>query len=427
MSGKKSDAPAGTQAIGPLVTIGVLFFIFGFVTWLNGPLITFVKLAFTLDDVNAFLVPMAFYLSYFFLALPSSAILRRTGMKKGMALGFLVMALGAALFGHYTTMRWYPGALFGLFVTGAGLSLLQTASNPYIIIIGPIASAARRIALMGICNKFAGFLAPFVFGTIALRGLDDFDGRVKTAGSAEAREALLSGFAAQVYWPYMAMAALLVVMGVWMLRSGLPELEPARDNAASRQGTNVRSLFSHGYMWLGIVALFLYVGVEVLAGDAIGVYGDGFDLPLDQTRLFTSWTLFAMLAGYIAGFMITPRYVSQQGYLAMSGTMGVVLCLLAAWTQGYASVAFIAALGFANAMMWPAIFPLAIRGLGALTQTASALLIMAIAGGALMPWGFAVLKQIVPFQLAWLVLALPSYAFIAYYGLHGYRVGQSAP
>ena len=113
--------PSDRSALGPVITIGVLFFIFGFVTWLNGPLITFVKLAFNLDDVNAFLVPMAFYLSYFFLALPASAILRRTGMKNGMALGLFVMAVGAVLFGHFTTMRVYPGALTGLFVIGAGL------------------------------------------------------------------------------------------------------------------------------------------------------------------------------------------------------------------------------------------------------------------------------------------------------------------
>ena len=173
---------------GSVITIGVLFFIFGFVTWLNGPMITFVKLAFTLDDVNAFLVPMAFYLSYFFLALPSSAVLRRTGMKKGMALGLFVMAIGATMFGQFTAMRQYPGVLTGLFVIGAGLSLLQTASNPYISIIGPIDSAAQRIAFMGICSKFAGFLAPFVFGALVLRDLDSFDLQVKAAPTTAARD-----------------------------------------------------------------------------------------------------------------------------------------------------------------------------------------------------------------------------------------------
>jgi FHS family L-fucose permease-like MFS transporter len=421
----RTDIPSSSLA--PIFTIGVLFFIFGFVTWLNGPLITFVKLAFDLDDVNAFLVLMAFYLSYFFLALPSSAILRWSGMKRGMAIGFVVMAAGAAMFGHFTTMRWYPGALSGLFTIGAGLSLLQTASNPYMSIVGPIESAARRIAIMGICSKVAGFLAPFVFGAIVLRGLDDFDARVKVAGP-QAREALLNGFSAQVYWPYMIMAGLLIVMAIWIVRSNLPDIAAAEVNPDhvqhSGDGARGRSIFTFPHLWFGVLALFLYVGVEVMAGDAIGIYGDSFGLPLSQTRFLTSATLFAMLVGYLLGVALTPRFISQQSYLALSGVLGVVLTLGAYGTAGYASVGFIAALGFANAMMWPAIFPLAIRGLGRHTETGAALLIMAIAGGALMPWGFALLKQAVDFQFAYLALALPSYLFIAWYGLVGYRAGR---
>jgi FHS family L-fucose permease-like MFS transporter len=137
------------DATSPLLTTGiiaVMFFVFGFVTWLNGPLITFVKLAFTLNDVSAFLVPMVFYMSYFFLALPAAALLKRTGMKKGMTAGLFVMAAGAVAFGQFATMRIFPGALSGLFVIGAGLAILQTAANPYISIVGPIESAAQRIA-----------------------------------------------------------------------------------------------------------------------------------------------------------------------------------------------------------------------------------------------------------------------------------------
>ena len=405
--------------LGPMITIGMLFFIFGFVTWLNGPLITFVKLAFDLDDVNAFLVPMAFYLSYFFLALPASWILRRTGMKRGMALGLLVMALGAVVFGHFTTMRVYPGTLTGLFTIGAGLSLLQTASNPYISIVGPIDSAAQRIAFMGICNKFAGILAPFVFGALVLQGLDNFDARVKAAADPGTREALLNTFAAQVYWPYMIMAALLALLALWITRSSLPDVQPeAVNESADGDGTSIGA-FPH--LWLGVACLFLYVGVEVLAGDAIGIYGAGFGLPLDATRLFTSYTLAAMLIGYVAGLLLIPRFVSQERYLAISAALGVLLTFGAYLTTGYISVGFIAALGFANAMMWPAIFPLAIKGLGRHTETGSALLIMAIAGGALMPYAFALLKQTMDFQLAYLVVAVPAYLYILYYGLRGYR------
>ncbi|MBL8882422.1 MAG: sugar MFS transporter [Hyphomicrobium sp.] len=404
----------------PMITIAVLFFIFGFVTWLNGPLITFVKLAFDLDDVNAFLVPMAFYLSYFFLALPASAVLRRTGMKAGMALGLFVMAAGAFVFGEFTTLRQYPGALTGLFVIGAGLSLLQTASNPYISIIGPIESAAQRIAFMGLANKFAGVLAPIVFGALVLHGLDDFASKVQAAPTAQAREALLDAFARQVRGPYLVMAGLLALLGVWIARSRLPDLSPAAVNDAAGEDKR-RSVLEFPNLWLGVVCLFLYVGVEVMAGDAIGVYGAGFGLPLARTALFTSYTLFAMMLGYAAGLLVIPRFISQERYLAVSAALGVVLTIGAYLTHGYVSVGFIAALGFANAMMWPAIFPLAIRGLGRHTETGSALLIMAIAGGALMPYAFALLKQHVDFQLAYAALAVPSYLFILYYGTRDHK------
>jgi glucose/galactose transporter len=404
-----------------MLTIGLLFFIFGFVTWLNGPLITFVKLAFELDDVNAFLVPMAFYLSYFFLALPSSAVLRFTGMKRGMALGLLVMAAGAVVFGHFTTARTYAGALTGLFIIGTGLALLQTAANPYVSIVGPIGSAARRIAFMGICNKFAGLIAPIVFGALVLNGLDDFDRRVQSAPTPEARADLLDQFAAQVYVPYLLMALLLALLAVVIVFSRLPDIEPSAHNADEDHEASRRSIFSFPHLWLGVVGIFAYVGVEVMAADAIGVYGEGFGLPLDATRLFTSYTLFAMLVGYLAGLLLIPQFVSQERYLAVSAALGVALCAGAYVTQGYVSVGFIAALGFANAMMWPAIFPLAIRGLGRHTETGSALLIMAVAGGAIMPWLFAVLKQHVDFQLAYLALAVPSYLFLLYFGLGGHR------
>jgi glucose/galactose transporter len=408
--------------MGPMIIIGLLFFIFGFVTWLNGPLITFVKLAFELDDVNAFLVPMAFYLSYFFLALPSSAVLRATGMKRGMALGLFIMACGAVLFGHFTTARIYGGALAGLFVIGSGLALLQTAANPYVSILGPITSAARRIAFMGVCNKFAGLLAPLVFGALVLSGLDEFSGRVSAAPTPQARSDLLDAFAAQVYAPYMLMAALLACLALYILRSSLPDVDPGTSNAQLQFSDESKSILAYPHLWLGVVAIFAYVGIEVLAADAIGVYGEGFGLPLSDTRLFTSYTLAAMLLGYLAGLAAIPAYISQERYLALSAALGVLLCLGALATSGPVSVGFIAALGFANAMMWPAIFPLAIRGLGRYTETGSALLVMAIAGGAIIPWIFAILKQHIDFQLAYAALAVPSYLYLLFFGLRGHRI-----
>ncbi|MBB3226722.1 glucose/galactose transporter [Luteibacter sp. Sphag1AF] len=408
----------------PMIIIGVLFFIFGFVTWLNGPLITFVKLAFDLNDVNAFLVPMAFYLSYFFLAIPASWVLKRTGMKKGMGLGLFVMAIGAAMFGQFITMRIYPGGLIGLFVIGAGLSLLQTASNPYISILGPIDSAAQRIAFMGICNKVAGALAPFVFGALVMSNIGTFDKQIADAASPTERDALLNAFAAKVHMPYLVMAALLVLLAVWVVRSSLPEIRPSGANSEREIGHTKGGILSFPHLWLGVLCLFLYVGVEVMAGDAIGTYGQGFGMTPEDTKHFTSYTLFAMLIGYIAGLLLIPRFVSQQRYLAISAVLGVVFSVGSYFTTGYASVGFVAALGFANAMMWPAIFPLAIKGLGTLTERGSALLVMGIAGGAIVPQIFAHLKQHFDFQAVFLCVMVPCYLYILYYGWAGHEVGQ---
>ncbi|KQR11385.1 MULTISPECIES: sugar MFS transporter [Xanthomonas] len=409
-----------------IAIVGVLFFIIGFFTWINGPLITFVRLAFDLNEVNAFLVLMVFYLSYFFLALPSSWILKRTGMKKGLALSLVVMAVGAAAFGQFATQRWYPGALGGLFVIGSGLALLQTAINPYISILGPIESAARRIALMGICNKIAGILAPILIGSLVLHGIGDLSAQVASADAAT-KETLLTAFAAKIHAPYLVMSGVLLVLAIGVLFSPLPELKASEANATpGAAGVQKSSIFQFPHLWLGVLCLFVYVGVEVMAGDAIGTYGHGFNLPLDSTKLFTSYTLGAMLLGYIAGLVLIPAVISQARYLSISAVLGVVFSLGALFTHGYVSVAFVAALGFANAMMWPAIFPLAIRGLGRFTEIGSALLVMGIAGGAIIPQLFAILKQHYDFQGVFAALMVPCYLYILFYSLRGHRVGLPA-
>lgn len=417
-----SSVAAPRTPIGALVIVGALFFIFGFVTWLNGPLIAFAKLAFNVDDKLAFLIPSAFYLSYFFLALPSSAILRKTGMKKGMALGLFAMAIGAAVFGQFTTGRVYAGAVTGVFVIGAGLAILQTASNPYISILGPIEGAAQRIAIMGICNKLAGMAAPFVIGTLVMHGMSDLTAQVASADAAT-RDTLLDAFAARIHAPYMAMAGLLALLAVGILFSPLPELR-AEDVNADRGSGGKTSIFQYPHVWLGALCIFVYVACEVMAGDAIGTYGAGFGLPPDATKFFTSFTLFGMLLGYVVGLLLIPRFISQQRWLAMSALLGVLLTAGAFLTHGMASVACVAALGFANAMMWPAIFPLAIQGLGRFTERGSALLIMGISGGAVVPQLFVHLKDTLDFQLVFLLLMVPCYLYILFFATRGHNIGR---
>lgn len=411
-----------------IVIIGILFFVFGFVTWLNGPLITYVKLAFGLDtDSKAFLVTTSFYMAYFAFAIPSSWILERTGMKKGMALGLLVMAVGSFVFGHFATARNYSMSLAGLFIIGSGLCILQTASNPYVSILGPIESAAQRISIMGICNKVAGILSPILLSLVVLKGIGQLDATVSAAPDEAAKESILNAFASKVYVPYVIMAVILALLALWIVKSSLPELKASEVNAPpadSKESKTRTSIFQFPHLWLGAICIFVYVGVEVMAGDAIGTYGRGFSISADETKYFTSFTLGAMLIGYLVGLITIPKYISQQKALSISAIVGIAFTTLALLTHGYVSVIFVAALGLANALMWPAIFPLAISGLGRFTEKGAAILIMGIAGGAIIPKLFASLKEHYDFQWVFFALMVPCYLYILYYAIGGFSAGK---
>lgn len=404
--------------------IGLLFFIFGFVTWLNGTLIPFLKLACELDTLQALFVTFAFYISYFFLAIPSSQILKRTGFKNGMALGLLVMAVGCLIFIPAANMRAFPLFLTGLFVQGMGLSLLQTASNPYISIIGPIESAAQRISIMGICNKVAGILSPLILSSIVLKNANAIETQINEATDAAVKTGLLNELAGRVVMPYIVMAIVLAALAMMIRRSSLPEIDTsadAADSGASNLAAGRASVWQFPHLVLGAVAIFVYVGAEVMAGDVIGIYGKSLGFSLDQTKYFTTFTLGAMLLGYVLSIILIPKYVSQQNFLKYSAMLGIVLTVLTYFTTGSTAVSCVALLGLANAVMWPAIFPLAINGLGRFTQIGSAILVMGIAGGALIPQVYGLLDKSLGHQLAFLLCMLPCYLYILYYATSGYK------
>ncbi|MEZ4756043.1 MAG: sugar MFS transporter [Flavobacteriales bacterium] len=397
--------------------LGILFFLFGFITWINGPLISYLKIVCQLEaGAEPFYVTFAFYIAYFVTALPMAAVLKRTGMKTGMMLGLLIMAVGAVLFVPAAGLRSYPLFLGGLFLIGSGLSLLQTASNPYITIVGPIESAAARISIMGICNKLAGVLAPFVIGAVLLSDADTIAQGLAGLSPAEL-DLRLTEIADRVVEPYLWMAGALVVLAFGIRWSPLPEIDAEVGGARPVGSGNV---LGSPNLVLGVVALFLYVGVEVMAGDTIGSYGETQGMSLDEAKHLTSYTLVGMVVGYIIGILTIPRLVDQTTALKASAWLGVVLTLAVLATKGSTSVYLVAALGLANALVWPAIWPLALRGVGAGTQVASALLIMAIAGGAVLPLiygALATMNAIGP-RYAY-ALMLPAYLFIAWYATVG--------
>jgi len=409
----------------PMIIIGALFFIFGFVTWINGTLIPYLKIACQLhSDFQSYLVATAFFIAYAVMGIPSSYLLKQTGYKKGMSLGLFIMAIGAVIFIPAAEARDFSLFLIGLFIIGTGLALLQTASNPYISIIGPIESAANRISIMGICNKFAGILAGLIFGYIALKDADAVQQSLLTMDEA-AKNALLDELASRVIVPYMIIAGVLVVLAVAIIFSGLPDIkddgtEEGHDTSLS---ANKTSLFQFPHLWLGVLAMFLYVGVEVMAGDTIISYGKSLGIEMDKARFLSQLTLAFMLVGYIIGIFTIPKIMSQSFALRISAVLGVIFAIGAVFSSGFVSVTFIALLGLANALMFPAIFPLAIDGLGRFTKIGSGLLIMALSGGAVLPLIYGKFLEVVGPREAYSMM-VPCYLFILYFSISGYRVGK---
>jgi glucose/galactose transporter len=407
--------------------IGVLFFVFGFVTWLNSTLIPFLKLACQLsNDIEAFFVTFAFYLAYFVLALPSSRILKFTGFKNGMALGLLIMAIGSVVFVPAANARSFPLFLTGLFIQGMGLTLLQAASNPYISIVGPIESAAKRISIMGICNKGAGMMSPVILGVLVLKGATELETSIANATDMAEKNRLLDELAGRVIMPYIVITIVLCLLALLIKRSRLPEIDTDKEDTSVTAERPRSSVFAYPHLILGVICIFLYVGAEVMAGDAIGMYGKAMGMPLNETRFFGTFTLGAMLVGYFIGVLTIPKVISQQTGLKFSAISGIIFTICIFLTTGYTSIIFIALLGLSNALMWPAIWPLVIGGLGKFTKIASAMLVMGIVGGAILPLVYAFLKDKLHLSnsLSFFISILPCYLYILYYSISGYKAGK---
>jgi len=408
-----------------LLLIGLLFSIFGFVTWLNGTLIKFLQTACQLSNSQASLVTFAFFISYFVMALPSSVILKRTGFKNGMGLGLVVMAIGCICFIPAAMQRNYLLFLLGLFIQGLGLSILQTASNPYVTIIGPIDSAATRISIMGICNKLAGALGSIVLGRILLDPLKDINQQIEMA--AFDKERLLSTLAHKIIVPYSVLASVLVIVALLIRFSPLPDLKDEEEEVPGSVAVK-RPLSSYTYLWLGALAIFVYVGVEVLAGDYIINFGTYLGVPIEYAKYLTSLTLLFMLGGYGLGVVLIPKIISQQTALMLNAIGGLLFTIAAVALSGKTAVFCIAFLGFFHAVMWPAIWPLSIKGLGRWTKTGSAIIIMCISGGAVIPfiytsWADAMHGNL---QRAFLIM-IPCYLYLLFFAVKGHTINYQPP
>ncbi|NQT77743.1 MAG: sugar MFS transporter [Bacteroidetes bacterium] len=408
----------------PIIIIGFLFFIFGFVTWLNATLIPYLRIACELTAFESFWVTFAFYISYFVMALPSSVVLNKTGFKNGMSIGLVTMAIGALVFIPAAMTRTYGLFLTGLFVQGTGLAILQTASNPYVTILGPIESAAKRISIMGVANKFAGILSPVILGAILLAGVDDLVVQIEEMDMVS-KAIALDDLALKVINPYIVMAIALFLLAGLVRFSSLPDIDTEEEHDDGTQ-TARTSIWQFPYLLLGVITIFVYVGVEVVAVDTLIGYGNFLGFEFAEAKFFASFTLFAMIVGYFIGIITIPKYISQANALKYFAMLGVVFTIIASMTDGYTSILMIAALGFANSIMWPAIWPLAIEGLGKFIKIGSALLVMGIAGGALLPLLYGYLADVGSVgatQAYWIML--PCYLFILFFAVKGHKIGKS--
>lgn len=404
-----------------LSIIGILYFTFGFITWLNNQLIPFLKTACQLTDTNAYLVTFAFYISYFVMALPSASILKRTGFARGISLGLVVMALGCLIFIPAAQSRNYVVFLIGLFVQGTGLALLQTAANPYVTVLGPIESATQRMCIMGLFNKIAGIIGIWIFSKALLSNFDSVTHEIEMATGTN-QVYLLDSLASRIVLPYIIMACALVLIAIMVHLAKLPNINSTEDSLSSNNG-NKTTL--PAYLWLGVLALFFYEGAEVMAIDTLVPYSKSIGLPdtiYSRTGIFA---LLALLIGYISTIIAIPKYISQRKALAMCSILSLAFVTISLFSNGIMSLVFIILLSFSNAVMWGAIWALAIDKLGERTSYASALLIMAIVGGAIIPLLYGKLSEVMASTQFAYLLFIPCYAFVLFYSLKGYKIGKN--
>lgn len=414
-----------------ILLIGVLFFIFGFISWVNAILIPYFKIACELTPVEAYLVAFAFYIAYFIMSVPAAYLLKRVGFKKGMMFGFWFMATGAFIFVPAAYTRNYNIFLTGLFTIGVGLSILQTAANPYITILGPKESAARRISIMGIFNKVAGILSPLVFAAVILRPTDTNLFAELSHMSGEERGAALDALVRRVITPYTVLGIFLVILGYLVYRSPLPEIDSEHENeqvAALNAGK--KSILQFPHLILGAIGIFLHIGTQIIAVDTVIGYAESMGIGLLEAKVFPSYTLFATMCGYLLGIALIPKFISQLHMLRICTLTGFVFALLILFTHGTVrllghtadiSIWFVVLLGLANSLVWTGIWPLALDGLGRFTKTGASILIMGLCGNAILPLIYGAVQGISSARTAYIVL-IPCYIYLIFYAFKGYSI-----
>ena len=420
-----------------LTILAGMFFIFGFVSWVNSILIPYFRIACELTHFESYFVAFAFYIAYFVMAIPSVILLKKVGFKRGIMYGFMLTALGAFLFVPAALVRQFEIFLIGLFSIGTGLAILQTAANPYVTIIGPIESAARRISIMGICNKFAGIISPLIFAALILKADDSELFSLIESGTLDAitKSAMLDELIQRVIVPYAILGGLLVLAGIGIRYSILPEINTDEQNATDEKenGHNSKkSIFDFPYLILGALAIFFHVGTQVIAIDTIINYANSMGIDLLEAKVFPSYTLACTMIGYVLGILIIPKYVSQTKALIICTILGLLLSFGVVFAdfnvtlfghQANISIFLLCALGFPNALIYAGIWPLSIHGLGKFTKTGSSLLIMGLCGNAILPLIYGYFAEVYDLRIGYWIL-IPCYLYLIFFATKGHKINS---
>lgn len=416
-----------------IAIMGGLFFTFGFVSWVNAILIPYFRISCELTHFQSYLVTFAFYIAYFIMAIPASVLLNKFGFKKGMRYGLWAMALGALLFVPAAYTRTYGVFLTGLFTLGTGLAILQTAANPYVTIIGPIESAARRISIMGLCNKFAGIISPLIFAALVLRATDNelFTQLNQNLIIGPEREAVLNELIRRVMLPYTGLAILLFLFGIGISRSPLPEINTRQaNNEEDSTTTEKNNILQYPHLILGAFAIFLHVGTQVIAIDTIIGYAESMGIGLVEAKVFPSYTLTCTLIGYFLGVLFIPQIISQTKALILCTTLGLAFSFGVIFASGNItlfghqtdlSIWFLVLMGLPNALIYAGIWPLAINGLGRFTNLGSSLLVMGLCGNAFLPMIYGMLADHYDVRTGYWVL-IPCFLYLIFFAIWGHKI-----
>lgn len=414
-----------------IVILAFMYFVIGFVSWVNAILIPYFKIVCELTEFWSYLVPFAFYIAYFIMSIPAGFLLKRVGFKRGMMIAFFFLAIGAFIFVPAAITRLYGFFLVGLFTMGTGMSILQTAVNPYVTIIGPIDRAVPRMSIMGVCNKFAGIVSPLVFAAFILKAADKALFEALPTMTELAKNAALDELTRRMMIPYACLGVILLGAGLLIRYSLLPEINTENESAdvtASHGGKT--HVIQFPYLVLGVLAIFTHVGTQIISIDTIISFGTSMGLDLLEAKIFPSFTLTATIIGYLLGIVCVPRFISQTNALRLCTITGLLFAVLILIIPGQMmfkgheisiSIWFIVLLGLPNALVYAGIWPLAIRNLGRFTKIGSSMLIMALCGNALFPLIYGHYADIIGTRNAYFVL-LPCYVYLVFYALYGHKI-----